>query len=141
MKTMLDDGLLKLDQTTVSEIIRVVPHEMIKEFRLRETRSTALSSGDETMEGALTGADFSENGNLVISDPKTDVSLIDKLYGTYEMLNHKTGGASIGIDASLFRDFIQSNYHKICDQFGCNRVNFFLKPNEDKVEILASPVR
>ncbi|MBW2248015.1 MAG: Flp pilus assembly complex ATPase component TadA [Deltaproteobacteria bacterium] len=35
MKTMLDDAILKLDQTTLSEIIRIVPHEMIKEFKSR----------------------------------------------------------------------------------------------------------
>jgi type II secretory ATPase GspE/PulE/Tfp pilus assembly ATPase PilB-like protein len=35
MKTMLDDSILKLDQTTLSEIIRVVPHEMIKEYKSR----------------------------------------------------------------------------------------------------------
>jgi type II secretory ATPase GspE/PulE/Tfp pilus assembly ATPase PilB-like protein len=35
MKTMLDDAILKLDQTTLSEIIRIVPHEMIKELKSR----------------------------------------------------------------------------------------------------------
>jgi len=35
MMTMIDDCILKLDQTTLSEIIRVVPHEMIKEFKSR----------------------------------------------------------------------------------------------------------
>ncbi len=35
MKTMLDDAILKLDQTTLSEIIRIVHHEMIKEFKSR----------------------------------------------------------------------------------------------------------
>jgi type II secretory ATPase GspE/PulE/Tfp pilus assembly ATPase PilB-like protein len=35
MKTMVDDSISRLDQTTLSEIIRVVPHEMIKEFKSR----------------------------------------------------------------------------------------------------------
>jgi type II secretory ATPase GspE/PulE/Tfp pilus assembly ATPase PilB-like protein len=35
MKTMIDDGIMKLDQTTLSELIRVVPHEMLKEFKSR----------------------------------------------------------------------------------------------------------
>lgn len=35
MKTMLDDGILKLNETTLQEIIRVVPHEMLKEFKNR----------------------------------------------------------------------------------------------------------
>jgi general secretion pathway protein E len=38
MKTMLDDSLLKLDQTTLSEIIRIIPHEMIKEYKSRPER-------------------------------------------------------------------------------------------------------
>ena len=33
MKSMIDDGLMKLDQVTISEIIRMVPHEMIQNFR------------------------------------------------------------------------------------------------------------
>ncbi|MFH2066209.1 MAG: ATPase, T2SS/T4P/T4SS family [Pseudomonadota bacterium] len=36
MKTMLDDGIMKLDQTTLDELIRVVPHEMLKEFKTRK---------------------------------------------------------------------------------------------------------
>ncbi len=36
MKTMLDDGIMKLNQTTLEELIRVVPHEMLKEFKARK---------------------------------------------------------------------------------------------------------
>jgi type IV pilus assembly protein PilB len=36
MKTMLDDGIMKLTQTTLHELIRVVPHEMLKEFKTRK---------------------------------------------------------------------------------------------------------
>jgi len=38
MKTMLDDCILKLNQTTLSEIIRVMPHETIKEFKSRDSK-------------------------------------------------------------------------------------------------------
>lgn len=37
-KTMLDDSILKLDQTTLPKIIRMVPHEMIKELKSRPER-------------------------------------------------------------------------------------------------------
>ncbi len=40
MKTMLDDCILKLNQTTLSEIIRVMPHEMIKEFKSRDFKTS-----------------------------------------------------------------------------------------------------
>ncbi len=35
MKTMLDDGISKLEFTTLNELVRVVPNEMLKEFRSR----------------------------------------------------------------------------------------------------------
>ncbi|NVM21163.1 MAG: Flp pilus assembly complex ATPase component TadA [Desulfobacterales bacterium] len=35
MKSMLEDGLLKLNETTLSEIIRMIPLDMIKDFRSR----------------------------------------------------------------------------------------------------------
>ena len=45
MKTMLDDAIFKLDQTTLSEIIRIVPHEIIKEFKSR-TVDLCASAGN-----------------------------------------------------------------------------------------------
>ena len=35
MKTMTDDGLIKMNQISLSELIRVLPLEMIKEFKNR----------------------------------------------------------------------------------------------------------
>ena len=35
MLTMIDDGIQKLKDTTLDELIRVVPHEMITEFKSR----------------------------------------------------------------------------------------------------------
>jgi len=35
MKTMADDGFMKMDQISLSELIRVLPSEMIKEFKSR----------------------------------------------------------------------------------------------------------
>ncbi len=39
MKTMVDDGLTKMASTTLSEIIRVVPNEMLKEFKSRQQKA------------------------------------------------------------------------------------------------------
>ncbi|MFZ5563016.1 MAG: GspE/PulE family protein, partial [Thermodesulfobacteriota bacterium] len=39
MKTMVDDGLSKMSDTTLSELIRVVPHEMLKEFKSRQKKA------------------------------------------------------------------------------------------------------
>jgi len=52
MKTMLDDCILKLNQTTLSEIIRVMPHEMIKEFKSRDfNTSPAMTLKSVTGQG------------------------------------------------------------------------------------------
>jgi len=39
MKTMVDDGLGKMDSTTLGELIRVVPNEMLKEFKSRQKKT------------------------------------------------------------------------------------------------------
>ncbi|MFP4039962.1 MAG: GspE/PulE family protein [Desulfosudaceae bacterium] len=36
MRTMIEDGLSKIHETTLTELIRVVPNDMLKEFRNRE---------------------------------------------------------------------------------------------------------
>ena len=48
MKSMIDDGLMKLDQVTISEIIRMVPHEMIRIFR---SKKQAQDSVDAIVQG------------------------------------------------------------------------------------------
>ena len=35
---MLDDGLLKLKDTTLSEILRVIPYEIVEDFRVRNRK-------------------------------------------------------------------------------------------------------
>jgi hypothetical protein len=35
MKTMVDDGILKMSQINLTELIRVLPLDMIKEFKTR----------------------------------------------------------------------------------------------------------
>ncbi|MFP4445719.1 MAG: GspE/PulE family protein [Desulfosudaceae bacterium] len=42
MKTMIEDGLSKIHDTTLSELIRVVPNEMLKEFRAKDKATTSL---------------------------------------------------------------------------------------------------
>ena len=42
MKTMVDDGLAKMSSTTLSEIIRVVPNEMLKEYKSRQRKAVSV---------------------------------------------------------------------------------------------------
>ncbi|MBI9089358.1 MAG: Flp pilus assembly complex ATPase component TadA [Desulfobacterium sp.] len=124
MKTMIDDGISKLDQTTLSEIIRVSPHEAIKEFQAR------CREGEEIP--------FDADSEFVIHDPPSETKVIDMMYIRYLKLNHISQGDRE--DQKLFRRFIQNNYAEICRKYSCSRVCFRLQKGEDgKVAILSVP--
>ncbi|MDJ0781678.1 MAG: ATPase, T2SS/T4P/T4SS family [Desulfosarcinaceae bacterium] len=129
MRTMIDDGLRKLDQTTLSEILRVVPIEMVKEFSQR----SALRPADA-------GDDFaSPDATLLIADPEDDWPLIDKLYETYRRLSEEVGQSLNKGDADLFRKFIREHFGAIQRAHRCNRIEFILQKRADAVEIAARP--
>ncbi len=124
MKTMIDDGVSKLGLTTLSEIIRVVPHEAIKEFQARGRE------GEE--------AHFDFDSEFVIHDPPSETKIIDMMYLRYLKLNHISPGE--GEDQELFRRFIQNNYAEICRRYSCGRVCFRLRKGGDgKVVIQSVP--
>ena len=138
MKTMIDDGILKLTQTTLAEIIRVVPIEMIKEFRSRQDNPV----DDEAKSAGLNGNNrcltFQPDAKLIISDPEADWLLIDRLYDRYESLRGKLGRPKESIDATIFREFISQNFKQVCDQYKCHEVIFYLSTQTGKVEVLAA---
>jgi hypothetical protein len=129
MRTMIDDGLHKLDQTTLGEILRVVPIEMVKEFSQRSLHDAA-EAGD---------AFSSPDAALLIADPEDDWPLIDTLYETYSRLCQEAGQALTKEDAGLFREFIHERFHQIKSEHGCERIEFILKAKDDGVAIAARP--
>ena len=129
MRTMIDDGLRKLDQTTLGEILRVVPIEMVKEFSQRSLQYAA-EAGD---------AFSSPDAALLIADPEEDWPLIDTLYETYSRLCLEAGQTLTKEDAGLFREFIHERFHQIRAAHGCQRIEFILKAKHDGVEIAARP--
>jgi hypothetical protein len=141
MKTMIDDGICKLNQTTLAEIIRVVPIEMIKEFRTRrEYQSEAgqeYPSGDRAEKRSACRI-FKPDAKLIISDPEADWLTIDKLYERYEFLRRKVGRPEKRIDAAVFRAFIGHNFTEVCNQYECDSVIFYLSTQSGKVEISAA---
>jgi type IV pilus assembly protein PilB len=141
MQTMIDDGLSKLNVTTLAEIIRVTPMEMIKEFSSRQ-RGLFERTGESSTNGdGLFNLPFTADVKMVISDPESEWLMIDKMYEKYQMLIEKVGKSSNGADASLFREFIYSSYLKVCRQYKCSKVTFFLAAGDYDVEIAAAPKR
>lgn len=80
-----------------------------------------------------------EDEKLVISNPETENVLVGRLFERYEMFQQRINAAAYPSDISLFKEFIKDNYKKICSQFHCSRVTFYIGVNTNKVEILASP--
>jgi type IV pilus assembly protein PilB len=141
MKTMIDDGLLKLDQTNLAEIVRVVPIEMIKEFRARKMDSSADGAALDPKAAPHDRFGFRREAKVMISDPEADWLLIDKFFERYEGLKQKIGQSQEATDANLFRAFVTDNHRRISQQFQCQSVTFFLTVQNGKVEIAASASR
>ncbi|MBW2591731.1 MAG: Flp pilus assembly complex ATPase component TadA [Deltaproteobacteria bacterium] len=139
MRTMIDDGLLKMGQTTLPEIIRVVPIELIKEFKSRTAgqQEAVLPEEQPGLDG--TAEVIKMDTAVVISDPVADAPAIDRLYEDYESLNKAVTPSPDRSDPAFFKAFIAKIYQKICTRFNCRQVNFSLRPGTGRVDILAGP--
>jgi len=144
MKTMLDDGLSKLSETTLSEIIRMVPHDMIKEFR---SRGLAQKEADLLMErqqtnDAASGNSFEQADTFQLSDPEAEKPTIELMRAKYEGLKRKDGKGNAEADPQLFNKFIIESFYQIRKQYHCNHVDFSIENNGEsgKTEILARPI-
>ena len=136
MKTMIDDGLLKLDQTTLTEIIRVVPIEMIKEFISRDHQSV---KGTAAPTGILP-ASYSEQIRLQITDPNSETAIIDHLFKRYQAMRKIVGQAPSPGDEDMFRRFIAQSYEQITGKYRCKQVAFEFHARGKDISINATPV-
>lgn len=128
MLTMLDDGLQKLRQTTLTEIIRVVPHDMIQTFRLREKQRRIREK--QLPEGAK---------QFVVSDIRTETDVVNNMYEEYSRMVSRNGQTGTRVDRPVFVEFIKDSFEKICREHNCSKVSFILEQNHDGVEISAIP--
>lgn len=141
MKTMLDDGLLKLRETTLSELIRVIPHDMIDTFRMRNRRQNAPDSNSHlgaNTDAATVGENFAGAG-FVVSDPRTESGLIGQMHEKYEELASDSETGNHNMDRALFEDFIAESFSDICHGYGCSRVIFNIGKSEGRIDISALP--
>jgi type IV pilus assembly protein PilB len=137
MKTMIDDGLLKLDQITLTEIIRVVPMEMIKEFASRnqcDAQCSAKALG--TMPPS-----FSERIEIDLNHPVDEIGTIDSLFERYQIMRQYAGRSTSPSDLDLFRKFINNTYKKVADKYGCQRVHFEFASKNSDIRITATPAQ
>jgi hypothetical protein len=136
MKTMLEDALLKLRDTTLSEIRRVIPNEMIERFRTQHNKVLTKSYEHEEK---LQYKDKYKWEGLILSDPLKDDDIIKDMYEKHTSLAGKSNGQSKNISYNEFREFITESFNDICRKYGCSRVAFDIEIRNSRVEISALP--
>ncbi len=142
MKTMVEDGLMKLRQTSLSEILRVVPYEMIKSFRSRQQfQEDADSLKDQLSGEGVTMQEEEISARYTISNPETERATIELMKSKYDSLSANGRNKSESVDSGLFKEFIVSSFHDIQMQYNCRSIVFQIDKNRDRetVDIWAVP--
>jgi type IV pilus assembly protein PilB len=124
MKTIIDDGLMKLNHTTLSEIITNVPHDVLK---AHVERSRSEEKADSTVM------------SVAISDPDSEKEEITRLYDKYADLAEESGAGEGRGDAALFFEFVSENFKKISTQKQCGTVVFSVVMGDDGARLNAVP--
>ncbi len=141
MKSMLEDGLMKLKETTLYEILRTIPHDMLETFKFRKSfQAKATDFIDQLF------ADTPENAfrkvtteSFTLSNPETEEGVIAEMFKKYSTLSSLDKGGPAVSDLKMFQDFIAESYAGICSQYGCSRVTFTIQPTEDRIAFSAYP--
>ena len=123
MKTFIDDGLSKLSQTPLSEILGAVSPDAARIFRCNQADPPAGNVGD----------------SIVVEHPERQREEIRRLHRTYEaLLEPQTPRQNS--PASAFEAFVTERHRAITRRFGCSRVRFSVERRSGKVHFLASPL-
>ncbi|MBI4620331.1 MAG: Flp pilus assembly complex ATPase component TadA [Desulfobacterales bacterium] len=141
MKTMLEDGLSKLHETTMSEVLRVIPHDMLKMSRKRvqaqdlvdDLIDSMLKKKKEPLESVPNVLDFS------LSDLGKEAHLVDKMEEEYRRMRTLIDPDYDTVDSSYFKEFIIHHFQRICNEHKCQRVNFFVSNGTGMTEVRAAP--
>jgi type IV pilus assembly protein PilB len=147
MKTMLDDGLLKLKQTTLSEIIRMLPHDMLRRFRVKQQSQKDIDDLVKSMldqSGQLLADEDTEpsQSSIEISNPETERAAIDLILGRYlTLVKDRYGDAAPSIEPRRFKDFIVEHFYKIHEKQPCKSMTFDIEENPEngRIEIAVIP--
>ncbi len=136
MPTMIDDGLSKLEQTTLSEIIRVVPIEMIKDFASRGCGQSDLPALEKCR--PLPPA-CSEQVTVRLSDPQNQAEPIGYLFERYRNLCQASRSTLRIANPHLFHQLISGSFNRITEKYDCRQVKFEISARSDGVSFTATP--
>ena len=133
MKTLIDDGISKLSETTLLEIANVAPAESINAFKCRK----ADTFGSEKESGEI---DTDEKFHLLLSSPKDQKEEINRFYDVYESLYPRRQRLPHNRTKKAFETFLSDNFKAVCQKYNCQKVSFLLHTQHTTPIILASPV-
>jgi type II secretory ATPase GspE/PulE/Tfp pilus assembly ATPase PilB-like protein len=134
MKSMVEDGLSKLHETTLSEMIRMVPQDMIKAFRSGRGASLQRPAGG----GNGPGDEASTTNAFTLSSIEEE-AVVDRMRENYEALRSRRDRSGGQVDPAAFRAFIAHSFHQIRESYGCKGVTFHLEGEGDDVRLSAIP--
>ncbi len=138
MKTLLDDGILKLQETTLSELLRMVPHEMIQMFKMRNARTAAQTDLDASR--GKTSVKTPNGEAFALVNPEDDKAVLNRLCDAYMTMAAGVESGAEKVDQTLLKSFIIESFREISSNYQCEEVHFYLEPRDGKVEISALPV-
>lgn len=122
MKTMVHDGLLKMSSTTLTEIGRVLPFEMLENYRHHETETASP--------GQAAGHCF------LVRDPERQPDILAAMLAAFNNLLATAGEP--GVPPERFQSFIDRNFKQLCADHNARQVLFTLTTSpQGMVEILA----
>jgi len=140
VKTLIDDGLSKLEETTLSEIVDAVPPEAADAFKCARADALAASPPAPSPDSEPEPREETTAFGIVLSSEKFTKTELRQLHFAYELLMEKSSRRSHPSDVTVFETFIRAQYSAICRRYGCSRVSFSVEKEEGKVLLLAMPV-
>ncbi len=127
MRSLVEDGLSRLDETSLGAILETVPFAAARAF-LETQRGQPLEPGETPVHVA------------VISAPEQQGKALTGLHDAYERLMAAKGIRTSASDESLFNEFIRNHFQRICHQQGCRRVVFTVMDSPDRPTLTAVPL-
>jgi hypothetical protein len=140
MQSMLDDGISKLEDTTLTELIRVVPHEMIQEFKSKnktgDKASDRLPDADKHSEDQ-SRLNWSPH-SFLISKPEEESETIKEMFQKVTDINGANPDSN-GTELPQFEAFVTDSFYKTCATFNCNKVSFTIHDYKGRVGVSILP--